>query len=59
VILEGVVGSAEAEPFAVSFARVAYDIAAEIAVARALGMPETDAYARELLEGIYRGTVTR
>jgi predicted phosphodiesterase len=59
VILEGVVGSAETEPFAVSFARVGYDIEAEIAVARALGMPETDAYARELLEGIYRGTVTR
>jgi predicted phosphodiesterase len=55
VILEGTVGSAETEPFSVSFARVAYDIEAEIAVARALAMPEADAYARELLDGIYRG----
>ena len=38
---------------------MAYDIEAEIAVARALGMPEADAYARELLDGIYRGTVSR
>jgi hypothetical protein len=39
----------------VSFARVPYDIRAEIAIARELGMPEADAYARELLDGIYRG----
>jgi predicted phosphodiesterase len=56
VILEGIIGSPDAEPFSVSFARVAYDIEAEIAAARTLGMPEADAYARELLEGIYRGT---
>jgi hypothetical protein len=34
---------------------VTYDIEAEISIARELGMPQTDAYARELLEGIYRG----
>jgi predicted phosphodiesterase len=55
VILEGVVGSPEPAPFSVNFARVAYDIQAEISVARKLGMPEADAYARELLDGIYRG----
>lgn len=58
VILEGIVGTWEAEPFSVSFVRVTYDIEAEIAVARRLGMPEADAYARELLEGIYRGSAT-
>jgi predicted phosphodiesterase len=55
VILEGVVGSPEPAPFSVNFARVAYGIQAEISVARELGMPEADAYARELLDGIYRG----
>lgn len=55
VILEGVAGSPEPAPFSVSFTRVAYDIPAEISVARELGMPGADAYARELLDGIYRG----
>lgn len=55
VVLEGVTDCPEPAPFSVSFARVPYDIQAEIAIARELGMPETDAYARELLEGIYRG----
>jgi predicted phosphodiesterase len=55
VILEGVAGSPEPAPFSVSFARVAYDIEAEISVARKLGMPQADAYARELLDGLYRG----
>jgi predicted phosphodiesterase len=55
VILEGMVGSPEPAPFSVNFARVAYDIQTEISVARKLGMPEADAYARELLDGIYRG----
>jgi predicted phosphodiesterase len=59
VILEGVVGSPEPAPFSVSFARVAYDIQAEISVARELGLPEADAYARELLDGIYRGRAAR
>ena len=55
VVLEGVDGSPEPGPFSVSFARVAYDIEAEVSVARKLGMPEADAYARELLDGVYRG----
>jgi predicted phosphodiesterase len=55
VVLEGVTGSPDPAPFSVSFARVCYDIAAEVAIARELGMPQADAYARELLEGIYRG----
>jgi len=55
VILEGVDGSPEPAPFSVSFARVAYDIQAEVSAARKLGMPEADAYARELLDGVYRG----
>jgi predicted phosphodiesterase len=59
VILEGVVGSPGPAPFSVSFARVAYDIQAEISVARELGLPEADAYARELLDGIYRGLAAR
>jgi hypothetical protein len=42
-------------PFSVSFARVSYDIAAEIAIARQLGLADVGAYARELLDGVYRG----
>jgi predicted phosphodiesterase len=59
VILEGVAGSREPAPFSVNFARVPYDIQAEISVARKLGMPEADAYARELLDGTYRGRSAR
>lgn len=55
MIIEGVANSPDPAPFSVSFARVTYDIQAEISIARELGMPDTDAYARELLDGIYRG----
>jgi diadenosine tetraphosphatase ApaH/serine/threonine PP2A family protein phosphatase len=55
VIIEGVVGSAVPESFSVNFVRVPYDIDAEVAVARELGMPDVDAYALELREGTYRG----
>jgi predicted phosphodiesterase len=55
VIIEGVANSPEPAPFSVNFARVTYDIQAEVSVARELGMPDADAYARELLDGIYRG----
>jgi predicted phosphodiesterase len=55
VIIEGVTDSLEPAPFSVSFARVPYDLQAEIAIARQLGMPDADAYALELLEGVYRG----
>lgn len=58
VILEGVVGSVVPESFSVNFIRVPYDIEAEVEVARDLGMPDIDAYALELREGIYRGNGT-
>ncbi|GAA1490328.1 metallophosphoesterase family protein [Brachybacterium sacelli] len=54
-ILEGVAGGEAAAPFGVQFVRVPYDIEAEIAVARQLGMPEAEAWAIELRTGIYRG----
>jgi predicted phosphodiesterase len=53
--LTGVPDSAGMAPFSVSFAQVPYDIDAELAVARRLGLPECDAYALELREGTYRG----
>lgn len=56
VILEGVVDSAEPTPFSISFPRVAYDIAAEVSMARELGLPDADAYEIELRDGIYRGS---
>jgi predicted phosphodiesterase len=59
VVLEGVTDSAAPGPFSVTFARVSYDIHAEISVARRVGMPDADAYERELLYGIYRGTADR
>ena len=40
----------------ITFVRVAYDVEAEIAVARELGMPDLDAYALELREQVYRGS---
>jgi hypothetical protein len=55
VIVEGVYGSAEEAPFSVQFVRVPYDWAAELAAAEALGMPEVEAYASEIRDGIYRG----
>lgn len=55
-ILEGVLDSSEPAPFSIAFPRVAYDIEAEIAMAHELGMPEADAYALELREGIFRGS---
>jgi predicted phosphodiesterase len=58
VILEGVTDSRAPESFSVSFVRVPYDIEAEIQVARDRGMPDVDAYALELREGVYRGNGT-
>ncbi len=58
VVLEGRLDAPEPGPFSVSFVRVDYDIEAEIAVARELGMPEADAYALELRDGIFRGSVS-
>ena len=58
VLLEGKLGSLDPESFSISFVRVPYDIEAEIAVARDVGMPDVEAYALELREGIYRGNGT-
>lgn len=55
VILEGVPGSAEDAPFSIQFVRVPYDVEAELAVARDVGMPEFEEYAGELRHGLYRG----
>ena len=54
-VLEGVADSLQPTSFSVTFTRVGYDIESEIAIARELDMPSSDAYARELLDGIYRG----
>jgi predicted phosphodiesterase len=56
-IVTGVPDSAETAPFSVSFAQVPYDVDAELAIARQLGLPEYDAYALELREGTYRGLI--
>lgn len=55
VILDGALGSPEAAPFSIQIVRVPYDVEAEIAVARELGMPEVEFYAVELREALYRG----
>lgn len=55
-VLEGELDSTEPAPFSVSFRRVPYDIEAEIAVGHELGMPEADAYALELRDGVFRGS---
>ncbi|MFC0672475.1 metallophosphoesterase family protein [Brachybacterium hainanense] len=54
-VLEGELGSDAPGPFSLSFVRVPYDVEAEIAVARDLGMPEADSYAIELRTAVYRG----
>ena len=59
VVLEGVVDSPEPGPFSITFVRVPYDIEAEIDTARALGLPDVEAYAVELRDGIYRGNQRR
>jgi hypothetical protein len=41
----------------VSFARVPYDVEAELAVAREMGVPHYDGYEVELRHGIYRGAL--
>lgn len=55
VVLEGEPGGDASAPFSLQVVRVPYDVEAEIAVARDLGMPELEAYAIELRTAIYRG----
>ncbi len=54
VVLHGRLGSSQPDGFGIEFCRVGYDIEAEIAVARRSGMPEVEAYARELRTSVYR-----
>ena len=59
VILEGEIDSAEPGETAgvmVTFVRVPYDVEAEIAIARDLGMPDVEPYALELRDQLYRGS---
>jgi predicted phosphodiesterase len=53
-ILEGVPDSADPAPFGLQHVRVPYDVEAELAVARRLGMPQYDAWAGELRTAVYR-----
>jgi predicted phosphodiesterase len=57
VILEGVPDSPAEAPFSIQFVRAPYDVEAELAVARELGMPEYDEWESELRHGIYRGAL--
>jgi diadenosine tetraphosphatase ApaH/serine/threonine PP2A family protein phosphatase len=57
-ILEGVWGSQQIAPWSVAFARVPYDVEAELAYARSVGMPAYEGYQLELRHGIYRGNLT-
>jgi predicted phosphodiesterase len=54
-ILEGIPDTLDPAPFSIQFVRVPYDAAAELEVARSLGMPQLDGYESEILHGIYRG----
>ncbi|QWF22706.1 metallophosphatase family protein [Nocardioides sp. LMS-CY] len=58
-VLEGVVDSEQTAPWSVSYVRVPYDVDAELAAARELGMPEYDGYELELRHGLYRGGLTQ
>jgi predicted phosphodiesterase len=53
-VLEGVLDAPEQAPWSVAYVRVPYDVEAELAVARGLGMPEYDGYELELRHGLYR-----
>jgi len=54
VVLEGVPGGTAADVFGLQVVRVPYDVEAEIAVARAAGMPELAQYAIELRTAVFR-----
>lgn len=55
VVLSGVLGAADEAPLHLETVRVPYDVDAEIAVARRLGMPELEPWEVELRTGLYRG----
>ncbi|MBA3782449.1 MAG: metallophosphoesterase family protein [Nocardioides sp.] len=56
-ILEGELGAEEPAPWSVSFARVPYDVEAELAVAGEMGLPQYDGYELELRHGLYRANL--
>ncbi|MGZ9585312.1 metallophosphoesterase family protein [Paenibacillus marinisediminis] len=55
VILQGVYGSVESEPFSIQFRRVPYDIEKAVRAAENTEMPGIKEYVRELRTGVYRG----
>lgn len=55
VVLDGAVGDPEPGALGMEFVRVPYDVEAEIATARSLGMPQLGPYAVELRTAVYRG----
>jgi predicted phosphodiesterase len=56
VVLHGRLGSARSDGFGIEFRRVGYDVETEIKLARESGMPQVEAYARELRTSVYRGS---
>ncbi|MEL7974583.1 metallophosphoesterase family protein [Isoptericola sp. F-RaC21] len=54
-ILEGVADSPDPAPFGIQHVRVPYDVEAELAVAREVGMPRYAEWAQELRTAVYRG----
>ncbi len=54
-ILEGVLDSEAPAPWSIAYVRVPYDVEAELAATRDLGMPEYAGYELELRHGRYRG----
>lgn len=58
-VLTGALDDPSPAPLSVGFVRVPYDIDAEVAAARDLGLPDVEPYAVELREGVYRGDQRR
>ncbi|HET7397463.1 MAG TPA: metallophosphoesterase family protein [Intrasporangium sp.] len=58
-VLTGELDGSAPGPFGIEFVRVPYDIEAEVAAARDLGLPDVELYAVELREGVYRGDQRR
>jgi hypothetical protein len=52
-ILEGELDSREPAPWSIAYVRVPYDVEAELAATRRLGMPHYAEYELELRHGIY------
>ncbi|WP_134741088.1 metallophosphoesterase family protein [Nocardioides sp. 503] len=59
VVLEGVLDSPDPAPFSIAYVRVPYDVEAELAVAREMGVPQLAGYEAELRHGVYRHDLER